>query len=143
MAWAAPIVGAFTAQMLIDAIVAAGGPTYVYVEIAPATPNSTGGEPGGNIRNGYFYNPDRVSLVEGGLALITPGVRGHPPAAGRHLQLQRPGGDADQRPLPHGSAAIPPGARSSRPPTLATPRAPPRPRPSAPMSTTRWRPIRR
>ena len=56
--------------MLIDAIVAAGGPTYVYVEILPAEPNSTGGEPGGNIRNGYFYNPDRVSLVAGGLALI-------------------------------------------------------------------------
>ena len=56
-----PLSAAPTAQMLIDAIVAAGGPTYVYVEIPPAEPNSTGGEPGGNIRNGYFYNPDRVA----------------------------------------------------------------------------------
>jgi endonuclease/exonuclease/phosphatase family metal-dependent hydrolase len=60
-----------TADLLIAAIRANGGPGYVYAEIAPATANSTGGEPGGNIRNGFFYNPDRVSLVEGGLTLIT------------------------------------------------------------------------
>ena len=66
-----PLSGAYTAQLLIDAIAANGGPRYIYVEIAPATANSTGGEPGGNIRNGFFYNPDRVSLVEGGLALIS------------------------------------------------------------------------
>jgi predicted extracellular nuclease len=62
--------GAQTAAKLIAAIQAAGGPGYVYVEIAPATANSSGGEGGGNIRNGYFYNPERVSLVEGSLALI-------------------------------------------------------------------------
>nr|WP_295370480.1 cadherin domain-containing protein [uncultured Sphingosinicella sp.] len=61
--------GQATAQMLIDAIEAAGGPTYVYVEIAPA-PNSSGGEPGGNIRNGYFYNPERVSYIVGSAAII-------------------------------------------------------------------------
>ena len=66
-----PLSAEATAQMLIDAIAANGGPQYVYVEIAPATAGSTGGEPGGNIRNGYFYNPDRVSLIEGSLALIT------------------------------------------------------------------------
>jgi uncharacterized protein len=65
-----PLSAAYTAQLLIDAIKANGGPDYVYVEIAPATANSTGGEPGGNIRNGFFYNPDRVSLVEGGLSLL-------------------------------------------------------------------------
>jgi predicted extracellular nuclease len=63
------ISGAATAAKLIDAIKAAGGPSYVYVEIAPAA-NSSGGEPGGNIRNGYFYNPERVGLVEGSLAVI-------------------------------------------------------------------------
>jgi predicted extracellular nuclease len=55
--------GTVTAQLLINAIAAAGGPTYVYVEVAPTTANTTGGEPNGNIRNGYFYNPDRVSYI--------------------------------------------------------------------------------
>lgn len=59
-----------TAQILIDAIAALGGPNYVYVEIAPATPNSTGGEPGGNIRNGFLYNADRVSYIAGSATLI-------------------------------------------------------------------------
>jgi VCBS repeat-containing protein len=62
---------AFTAQMLIAAIAAQGGPNYVYVEVAPSTPGSTGGEPGGNIRNGFLYNADRVSYVEGSATLIT------------------------------------------------------------------------
>ncbi|WP_347302537.1 Calx-beta domain-containing protein [Croceibacterium sp. TMG7-5b_MA50] len=59
-----------TADALIRAIQDAGGPTYAYAEIAPTVPGSTGGEPGGNIRNGYFYNPERVTLVEGSLQLI-------------------------------------------------------------------------
>jgi len=59
-----------TAQALIRAIQDAGGPTYAFAEIAPETAGSTGGEPGGNIRNGYFYIPERVSLVEGSLAVI-------------------------------------------------------------------------
>jgi VCBS repeat-containing protein len=56
--------------MLIDAIAEHGGPGYIYVEIPPATACSTGGEPGGTIRNGFFYNPDRVSLVAGGLSIL-------------------------------------------------------------------------
>lgn len=63
--------GQVTAQGLIDAIVALGGPRYVYIEIAPSAPNTTGGEPNGNIRNGYFYNPDRVDYLEGSAALIS------------------------------------------------------------------------
>ncbi len=62
--------GTVTAQLLIDAIVAAGGPTYVYVEVAPTTANSTGGEPNGNIRPGFFYNADRVSYITGSAAAI-------------------------------------------------------------------------
>jgi uncharacterized protein len=62
--------GTVTAQLLIDAIVAAGGPRYVYLEVAPTTANATGGEPNGNIRNGYFYNPDRVSYVAGSATAI-------------------------------------------------------------------------
>lgn len=52
-----------TAQKLIDAIVAAGGPRYLYVEVAPTMNNVSGGEANGNIRQGYLYNPDRVGFV--------------------------------------------------------------------------------
>ncbi|MEL7071005.1 MAG: choice-of-anchor I family protein [Cyanobacteria bacterium J06581_3] len=50
-----------TLQKLVDAIAAAGGPTYAFADIAPA-PNAFGGAPGGNIRNAFLYNTDRVSL---------------------------------------------------------------------------------
>ena len=56
---------------LIDAIFAASGIRYVYVEIAPTAPNITGGEANGNIRNGYLYREDRVYLVAGSLQVIT------------------------------------------------------------------------
>jgi predicted extracellular nuclease len=52
-----------TAQVLIDAIEQAGGPSYTYVEAAPEN-NTSGGQPGGNIRVGMLYNSDRVDLVE-------------------------------------------------------------------------------
>jgi VCBS repeat-containing protein len=66
--------GVSNAQGLIDAIYALSGIVYSYAEIAPTTPNSTGGEPNGNIRNGYFYRPDRVTLVEGSLATVNDPV---------------------------------------------------------------------
>jgi hypothetical protein len=66
----ADLSGVATAAALIAAIQAAGGPTYAYVEIAPPAPGTTGGEPGGNIRNGYFYDPARVTLVPGSVELI-------------------------------------------------------------------------
>ncbi|WP_114951450.1 Calx-beta domain-containing protein [Sphingosinicella terrae] len=65
-----PLSGAATAQLLIDAIAAAGGPNYVYVEVAPSSQGSTGGASGGNIRNGYLYNADRVGYVDGSARLI-------------------------------------------------------------------------
>ena len=68
-----PLSAVVTAQKLIDAINAIAGPdgpNYVYVEVAPSTANSTGGEPGGNIRNGYFYNADRVSYIANSATLI-------------------------------------------------------------------------
>ncbi|MGQ0793443.1 MAG: endonuclease/exonuclease/phosphatase family protein [Deltaproteobacteria bacterium] len=52
-----------TLQALIDAIVAAGGPRYEFVQVNPVN-NSSGGVPGGNIRNAFLYNPGRVSVVE-------------------------------------------------------------------------------
>jgi predicted extracellular nuclease len=67
---AAGLSGIPSAQVLIEAIVAAGGPRYAYAEIAPTANNATGGEPNANIRNGFLYDPSRVSLVEGSLQLI-------------------------------------------------------------------------
>ncbi|MCZ8537241.1 S-layer homology domain-containing protein [Paenisporosarcina quisquiliarum] len=51
-------------ERLIAAIVAAGGPTYAWTDIAPEY-NQDGGQPGGNIRVGYLYNPERVTLAAG------------------------------------------------------------------------------
>ncbi|MBD7944143.1 chitobiase/beta-hexosaminidase C-terminal domain-containing protein [Psychrobacillus sp. Sa2BUA9] len=51
-------------ERLIAAIIAEGGPAYEWTDIAPEY-NRDGGQPGGNIRVGYLYNPDRVTLSEG------------------------------------------------------------------------------
>ena len=51
-------------ERLIAAIQEAGGPTYEWTDIAPEY-NQDGGQPGGNIRVGYLYNPERVTLVDG------------------------------------------------------------------------------
>ena len=51
-----------TLRDLVGAIAAAGGPTYAFFDAAPVD-NSQGGVPGGNIRNAFLYNPDRVELV--------------------------------------------------------------------------------
>ncbi|MBO6824966.1 MAG: choice-of-anchor I family protein [Sneathiella sp.] len=63
-----------TLQALIDAIVEAGGPEYKFVDVDPEFENQQGGQPGGNIRNAYIYNPERVSLVEESLTALTPDV---------------------------------------------------------------------
>lgn len=69
--------GQASAQALINQIVANGGPTYVYVEVPPASEGSSGGEAGGNIRNGFLYNPDRVDYVNGSaVALLDPAFTG-------------------------------------------------------------------
>ncbi|MFN6483348.1 MULTISPECIES: putative Ig domain-containing protein [unclassified Nostoc] len=52
-----------TFQTLINAIAAAGGPTYQYRQINPVD-DTNGGEPGGNIRVGFLFNPNRVSFVD-------------------------------------------------------------------------------
>lgn len=54
-------------ERLIKAIVDAGGPTYSYLNIDPVN-NADGGAPNANIRVGFLYNPERVSLPEGILA---------------------------------------------------------------------------
>ncbi|MTJ51996.1 hypothetical protein FJR38_04590, partial [Anabaena sp. UHCC 0253] len=59
-----------TLQTLIDAIVAAGGPIYKFIDNTFITNNTNGGEPGANIRNAYLYNDSRVSLVAGSVKTI-------------------------------------------------------------------------
>ena len=55
-----------TLQALVDAIATAGGPVYQWRQIDPVN-NSSGGEPGGNIRVVFLFDPSRVSFVEGSL----------------------------------------------------------------------------
>ncbi|WP_242688430.1 cell wall-binding repeat-containing protein [Bacillus sp. Cs-700] len=50
-------------EAIIQAIEEAGGPTYKFADIAPAD-KTDGGQPGGNIRVGFIYNPDRVTFPE-------------------------------------------------------------------------------
>ena len=52
-----------TLQALVDAIAAAGGPDYEFFNVDPVD-GTSGGVPGGNIRNAFLYNPDRVDLVD-------------------------------------------------------------------------------
>ncbi|MFJ6442538.1 endonuclease/exonuclease/phosphatase family protein [Streptomyces sp. NPDC091649] len=51
-----------TLRRFADAIVAKGGPRYAWSYIAPEN-NEDGGQPGGNIRNVFLYNPERVSFT--------------------------------------------------------------------------------
>ncbi|MFE1439712.1 endonuclease/exonuclease/phosphatase family protein [Streptomyces sp. NPDC058739] len=64
-----------TAGKLIDAIVAAGGPAYDWRSIDPVD-LADGGEPGGNIRQVFLFNPRRVSFTDraGGDATTAAGV---------------------------------------------------------------------
>jgi uncharacterized protein len=52
-----------TLTRFTDAIVAAGGPQYAWRYVAPAD-GQDGGEPGGNIRNVFLFNPERVHFVD-------------------------------------------------------------------------------
>lgn len=51
-----------TLTKLTAAISAAGGPNYQWSEIDPVN-DADGGQPGGNIRVVFLYNPDRVTFV--------------------------------------------------------------------------------
>jgi hypothetical protein len=52
-----------TYTLLITAIMAAGGPGYEFRQINPVD-DQDGGEPGGNIRVGFLFNPARVAFVD-------------------------------------------------------------------------------
>lgn len=52
-----------TYNLLIKTIKQLSGIQYGWVDVPPEV-GADGGQPGGNIRNGYLYNPQRVDLVE-------------------------------------------------------------------------------
>lgn len=52
-----------TLKKLTDAIKAAGGPAYESRQIDPVN-DQDGGQPGGNIRTAFLFNPDRVSFTD-------------------------------------------------------------------------------
>ncbi|WP_231626623.1 endonuclease/exonuclease/phosphatase family protein [Streptomyces apocyni] len=64
-----------TLKRFTDAIEAAGGPAYDWRSIDPEN-NKDGGQPGGNIRSVFLFNPARVSFTDrpGGDATTATGV---------------------------------------------------------------------
>ncbi|MFE0024786.1 endonuclease/exonuclease/phosphatase family protein [Amycolatopsis sp. NPDC059021] len=64
-----------TLRKFTDAIAAAGGPRYEWREIDPVD-DTDGGQPGGNIRVAFLFNPARVSFADkpGGTATAPVGV---------------------------------------------------------------------
>ena len=52
-----------TLRLLTEAIAAAGGPRYEWRVIDPVD-GQDGGQPGGNIRNAFLFNPARVSFTD-------------------------------------------------------------------------------
>lgn len=59
-----------TLQALVDAIANAGGPAYEFIDNTFIGNNTSGGQPGGNIRTAFLFNPDRVGLVDGSVQPI-------------------------------------------------------------------------
>ncbi|MCP2251707.1 hypothetical protein LY13_000438 [Prauserella aidingensis] len=52
-----------TLDRFVEAIEAAGGPAYEYRQIDPQD-RTDGGQPGGNIRVGFLFDPERVAFVD-------------------------------------------------------------------------------
>jgi len=52
-----------TWNLLSNAITTAGGPTYQFRQINPVD-DADGGATGGNIRQGFLFNPARVSFID-------------------------------------------------------------------------------
>ena len=64
-----------TLTKLTNAIVAAGGPRYDWREIDPVN-DQDGGQPGGNIRVVFLFNPARVSFVDRGSSSVNRSTTG-------------------------------------------------------------------
>jgi uncharacterized protein len=64
-----------TIGKLTAAITAAGGPSYASREIDPVN-DQDGGQPGGNIRVAFLYNPATVSFVDAGASSVNRSTTG-------------------------------------------------------------------
>ena len=60
-----------TLRLLVDRIAALGSVRYRFVDHPFIGDATNGGQPGGNIRVAFLYNPGRVELVPGSLATVT------------------------------------------------------------------------
>ena len=58
-----------TYELLIGTIEQLSGIRYAWVDVEPES-GADGGQPGGNIRNGYLYNPQRVDLDEDSVRIL-------------------------------------------------------------------------
>lgn len=58
-----------TYALLVQTIEQLSGVRYQWVDVEPEL-GADGGQPGGNIRNGYLYNPERVELVAGSVKTL-------------------------------------------------------------------------
>ena len=65
-------------EQLVDAIAEAGGPQYEFIDNTFIENNASGGQPGGNIRTAFLYDPNRVDLVEGSVEAIGNQESGSP-----------------------------------------------------------------
>ncbi|MEM7760077.1 MAG: endonuclease/exonuclease/phosphatase family protein, partial [Cyanobacteria bacterium P01_A01_bin.40] len=63
-----------TLQLLVDAIAANGGTSYEFIDNPFIGDDANGGEPGGNIRTAFLYNPERVDFVADSLRPATDPV---------------------------------------------------------------------
>jgi predicted extracellular nuclease len=59
-----------TLSLLVEQIEEIGGVTYEFIDNPLIGDDTSGGQPGGNIRTAYLYNPDRVQFVEGSLDTV-------------------------------------------------------------------------
>jgi hypothetical protein len=63
-----------TLRTLADEIEQISGVRYEFIDNPFIGNETNGGQPGGNIRTAFLYNPDRVDLVEGSVRTITDPV---------------------------------------------------------------------
>jgi hypothetical protein len=90
-----------TFQTLIHTIKAAGGPAYEYRSIDPVE-GQDGGQPGGNIRVGFLFNPARVQFVDrpgGGSTTDTTLVEGELSASPGRIDPTNPAFNTSRKPL--------------------------------------------
>lgn len=58
-----------TYETIVKLIREAGGPEYAYIDLPPRN-GEDGGQPGGNIRNGFLYRKDRIKLIDGSVQRV-------------------------------------------------------------------------